>query len=487
MAKTKVLTPEQLAKRQEKEAKELLRLRKEQSKPKWPGYLIYFIFIITVIYVVDEITSQIETQMQSIIASQIFAPVVGEEFAVARLSVFATIASFGGMLAIIYKPLSDRYGRKLFLIINTLGMGLGMFLVSIATNIPTYVIGAIIIQFFIPNDMQATYIYESTPAKHRGKIYSVIKSLATFGILLVPILRNAFITPTDMSGWRMVYMIPSFVAIGIGLAAFFLIRESDAFLESRIRQLTMTEEEKEEAKAKKQDVGANAGIVSGLKFLFSHKQLRNLTIAKGLCFVARVITSYYEVLMVTGYAQKLMADGMGSDVAKLEATTLVSMALLVFPIGSAIVQVLQGFLADFIGRKKAAVVMASASLLSFLGFYLGSSQGWNVYLVGALAGTAVGSYWSVGDIITLMLTESTPTTIRSSVGAVFPLASGLFAIIGMVGFTVLFNILGDAFLGLLVLLFAIPGLGGGALLILFKTKETNGVNLGDIRGDEFEN
>ena len=41
-------------------------------------------------------------------------------------------------------------------------MGLGMVLVGIATNIPVYLIGACVIGFFIPHDMQATYLL-STP------------------------------------------------------------------------------------------------------------------------------------------------------------------------------------------------------------------------------------------------------------------------------------------------------------------------------------
>ena len=50
--------------------------------------MAYFVLIITIIYIADEVTSQIGTQMQSVIASQLFAPVFGAEYAVARMSTF---------------------------------------------------------------------------------------------------------------------------------------------------------------------------------------------------------------------------------------------------------------------------------------------------------------------------------------------------------------------------------------------------------------
>ena len=180
----------------EKKQKELERLNNQLAKPKGRGYLAYFMFVIAVIYMADEIASQIGIQMQTVIASQIFAPVFGADVAVARMSAFGTVATVGSVVAFIYKPLSDKFGRRIFLIINTLGMGLGLFFISVATNIPVYLLGAFIIAFFIPHDMQAVYIQECAPAKHRAKIYSVIKSVATLAIFLIPVSYTHLTLPT---------------------------------------------------------------------------------------------------------------------------------------------------------------------------------------------------------------------------------------------------------------------------------------------------
>lgn len=480
MKKQKASTPEKVQ-------RELARLRAQREKPKAPGYLIYFILVITVIYGADEITTNIGTQMQSILASQIFAPVVGEEFAVARMSALGFIATLMGGVALFYKPLADRFGRRIFLILNTFGMGIGLVFVGIATNIPVYLIGASIIAFFTPHDMHMVYIYESTPAKHRGKIYSIIKSIATMAIMLIPVLRGAFISDTDVSGWRNVYFIPAVACVVIAVLALVLIRESDAFLDNRIHMLSLSEEEKEAARQKKQDVDSQGGFFKALKFAFTHKQLLWLAIGHGLFMFGMIITTYYETTMTYGYAQQFFAHGATLEAAKASAMPLVTQALLLFPLGSALCQLIQGFLADGLGRKPAAIVMSASAIVSFVLFYLGSNLSWSPYIVGFLAGTAVGSYWGAGDIFGMMETESVPTNLRSSTISALPIVSGFIYSISMLASMILINVLGDAKIGIVCLLIAIPGMIVSLLILSAKVKETKGIDMGSIRGDEFEN
>lgn len=87
-------------------------------------------------------------------------------------------------LSIFYKPLSDRFGRKIFLVINTLGMSLGMLVIALSHNLALYVVGAVIIFFFVPHDMQVVYVMESAPSKHRAKIYSTVKCIAKSAVFL---------------------------------------------------------------------------------------------------------------------------------------------------------------------------------------------------------------------------------------------------------------------------------------------------------------
>ena len=474
-----------------KEAKiqrEIAHWEREREKPKNHSYLIYFMLIIAVVYVADELASQIGSQMQSVIASELFAPLVGADVAVARMALINTIAGCSIGIGFLYRPLADRFGRKPFLVINTLGMGLGMLLISVATNIPVYAIGAFVIQFFVPHDMQQVYIHECVPAEKRARIYSIIKAVVTLSLLLIPVLRGAFLHGNDLSQWRIVYLIPAILAIVIAIFAMFFIRESDAFVETRLHQLKMTDEEKaaEKAEHKKQDTVSRGGIIHGLKFCFTHKQIRWMFIAGGLISFGQLATQYYETIMTFGYAQQFVDSGMAMDAARVAATPFVTQALMLFSVGSAIFQLFPGFIADKFGRKVACIIMCASTTITFLLFYIGSNLDWNPYLVGLFCGGCVGSYWAAGDMVGLVCSESTPTNLRASVLAMQPMFQGMIFMLASTGVTIVGNVMGDAAIGTTVLMVAVPGMVLGLILMMLKVKETKGVDMRAIRGDEFE-
>ena len=469
---------------EEKKQREIAKWEREKAKAAAPGYIVYFLLIICVVYICDEVATQIGGQMQSIVASQLFAPIVGEEFAVARMSAASTILTVVAALAFLYKPLCDRYGRRPFLIINTLGMGLGTLLISLATNIPVYILGAGVTAFFTPHDMQAIYIQECAPPKYRASIYSAIKAVATLGMFMIPVLRSVFIPGTDLSGWRYVYMVPGIFTIAVAIAAFFLIKESDAFVDNRLRQLRMTDEEIEAAKASKDTIQAQGGLIKGLKLAFRNKQILWLLISYGFIMWGMVVTMYYEATLTNGYAKQFLAQGMDLEAARAAAATFVTKALMPFSFGSAIFQFVPGFLADKLGRKKTAIIMSCCVLGTFLVYFIGANQALNPYIVGFFCGACIGSYWYTGDLLGLMTSESTPTNLRASMLAVQPIISGCIFIVAMVGVIVLSNILGDAYIGLCTLITAVPGLAIGLAIMALKVKETNGVDMGAVTGRE---
>ena len=257
--KTKEMTPEKLKKIQLKREKEIAKWEKERAKPKSRYYFAYLVFIIALIYATDEIASQIGTLMKTEIATDLLAK-YGES-SIGILDILGIVAFPFQGLSLLYKPLSDRYGRKLFLIINTLGMGIGLFFVFLSNNIALYVIGlamlviflsdnlflyfvgAVLVQFFVPHDMQVVYVTESSPPKHRAKIFSLVKCVSTLGLMLIPLLRRTLMA--DASEWRNVYLIPAFVGIITSLIALLFAREPDTFIDSRLRYLRMSDEYKD--------------------------------------------------------------------------------------------------------------------------------------------------------------------------------------------------------------------------------------------------
>ena len=90
-------------------------------------------------------------------------------------------------------------------------------------------------------------------------------------------------------------------------------------------------------------------------------------------------------------------------------------ALFLFPVGSALFQLAVGFISDKFGRKPASALMCGVTILTLLLFTFGARLAWTPALVGFFAGACIGSFWAVGDINMMMLSESAPTNLRSSV------------------------------------------------------------------------
>jgi len=489
--KVKIETEEQKQKRKLKEAKEIAKWEKEKAKPKFPGYMLYFVIIITIVYIVDEVTTQMGTQMQDALTSY-FSGVLGDATrATSLLSTISTVTIISSVLAFLYKPLSDKYGRRIFLLVNTLGMGVGLFVVGLSTNIPVYLIGALIIAFFTPHDMQVIYIQECCPKEKRGTYYTVIKGIATLGMLVIPFLRSIFI-PNDFEKWNLVYLIPSFIAFVIVIAAFFLMRETDPFIESRLAYLHMSDEEREKAREEQEAVAQQNGVLEGFKYIFKHKSILWLALADCLLWTGMGITQNYNVIMKYGYAGLTTVEQVqalnaieGALQAQLDSTvSLINQSLYTFAIGSAIAQFIPGFIADKFGRKHAAVFTTGLTFISFVLFWIGAYNAWSPYIVGIFSGLAVGSFWLAGDLMQFICAESVPTSIRVSVNNAF----GLFFYPGLaVGIVVpmAVGLIGtDVLLPIATLITTVIGMSIGLVVLILKVKDTKGVDMTQISAKE---
>jgi len=483
--KTKTVTPEALQKKQAKIQKEIAKLEKERSKPKRSGYLLYLILIICIVYVTDEIASQISTLMKTEIAMDLLAK-YGES-SIGILDILGIVAFPFQGLSLLYKPLSDRYGRKLFLIINTLGMGIGLFFVFLSNNIALYVIGSTIVAFFVPHDMQVVYVTESSPPKHRAKIFSLVKCVSTLGLMLIPLLRRTLMA--DASEWRNVYLVPALLGIVVSFIALMLLRETDAFIESRLKYLRMTDEEREAEKNSKNSSSAQGGIVAAFRFVAKHKQLRWLYGSVAFCTVGVLITMQYQTIISYGYAQAYLEQGLFATLeAALDAVSVgaVTSALFMFPVGSGLIQLSHGFISDKFGRKASLVLMAAATLISLVVFSAGAERAWNPYLVGFFSGVCIGSFWAGTDINSLMVSESSPTNLRSSIVSLQMFALGIgYVVTYLVGIP-LITYFGNSSIPAVSLGLALPSLAASLAIILFKVKETKAVNLEEVTGSEWD-
>lgn len=483
--KAKTLTPGQLQKAALRREKEIAKWEREKARPKKDYYLVYLIFVLTLIYATDEIASQIGTLMKTEIANDLMASFGDRSVGVLDL-VGIVVVPFQ-LVGLAYRPLADRWGRKRFLIINTFGMSLALLVIFLSNNLFLYFLGACMIQFFIPHDMHVVYIMETAPARHRARMYSCIKFIANMGVMLVPVLRRMLMH--DASQWRQVYLIPAVIGLVCSFIALLSARETDAFIDSRLRYLKMTDEEREQAAAARKAEDAQGGLFNALRFAWQHKQLKWLYISAALANLGFILTIEYQVIMTYGYARNFFSAGLYPTMdAALNAVSVdvVTTALFLFTIGSACAQVIMGFISDSKGRKPAVLIMAALCAASFLGFYLGANLAWSPYVVGFLCGACIGSYYSTNDVLIMMIGESAPTNLRSSaITAQYIVVSIDYAITYTVALP-LAAWLGNSAVGVIALCFLVPGFVAALITLSAKVSDTKGMNLDTVTGTEWD-
>lgn len=456
----------------DKREKKLLKLKKAKENPQTGSTLIFLFVLLAIVYIVDEIASNMTSTMQPYVIFDLFripgADILSDEYASA-LSTMTAAAMPGYAFYILlpfYKSLADRFGRKPMLIINTAGLALGMFVCMTANHFAVFVIGMLIIQFMMPNDMQVIYIMETAPSKHRAKLCSVSKAIALVSVSLIGVLRSAFYNPADVTSWKKVYLVPVLIGVAVVALCIPFVKETPTFIDKKISVLEGAKENAEKPK------NENGGFISAIKYIFKTKQLRFIAIT---CFVF-----YFATGITSHYATVLEASSNVGTLTKASIDTII----IFFPFINGIVTFLSGFLADALGRKRASVILCAVSAIGLFTFLWGTKAGWNPYLIGAGYGLYIGGLWSTSDTLYIMLPgESTPTNLRSSVigamslfavgGMAFNLSIGLFGV----------KLIGAENLGTLCLCVCLPAMIASLLILTFKVKETIGTDLDSV-GEE---
>ena len=451
----------------QKDHRELTRAKKALDKVRMPGYMAYLLTILSMVYIVDEIASNINSALQSDMVTQFFVNGMGMEFNTG-------LAAYSGMTAPLYacmlitpfyKSLADRYGRKLFLALNTFGMGLGMLFCMLAPNVYVYLLGIGIINFLMNNDMQVLYIMESAPEKHRAKITSITKAIALLGVMAIPALRDLFMLE-DGSGWQKVFLLPAIGGMAMGLISLLAMPETPVYLKRRIASL---ENPAAVPAAKKSAEQSQGGVVDALKFIFAHRQMRAIALCAFIFVASTGGTNYYESIMKTG--------GM--------TTGQITTAMFFIPPVNATMTAISGFITDKLGRKRSVLVHISIALAGLVSFVVSSGLALAPALVGISYGFFIGGLWSAADILFILIPgESVPTNLRVSVVGTMGIMSGIGNVISVAILVV--GMLFVESIGLLYLCVAVPFMLAASVILITKVNETRDVDLATVTGTEWD-
>lgn len=442
------------------ETKELARLEKEKARPKQKLYFWYLIVCLCLIYIVDEVATSLPNTLLNSINQFYFN---GTKDGKALLGIMEMLANICLVIGFFYKTLADRFGRKPFLVINTIGM-VGALLLCFAgryTGFWMYAIGFFALRFFVTPDEQIVYIFETAPEKSRGKIYSAIKGIAELGLLLIPLGRN-YLMKNVSSEWHMVFLIPVCIGLVVSVLVLFLARETDPFLDSRIAYLKLTPEEREKiAHDKKEESKKQGGFFAAVKYAMKGKQLRWIFICTLLFTLARCTTGYYTYIF----------EGAAYTEEQISA------AELIFPITCSAVVFAYGFLSDKVGRKITSITLLALTVVGLGLLSLGAYLKWNEYLLGAFLGIFLGAAWSNGDTLILMTGESSPTNMRASIMSAQTMFYGLGMVASMGIGAIALRFINAEWIGLFCVCLCIPCYIASIFFLMTKVKETKGASV----------
>lgn len=442
-----------------KEQRELKRLRKEQGKSNFAAYPIILLIFMILLRMLDEFTTNTSSSLQSSIVNEFFVIGQGMTFqeGLSQMSLVTSPMMLLSILATLVMVLSDRIGRKPMLLASGIGIAIGAIIVFLSPTFNVYIIGYVLITFFISFDMHQLYLVEVAPENKRATWQAYSAFFAQMAIVFIGVLR---LFNTDENGnlaWRNIYLMPVIVGVGVAVLLLIFVRESDVFLKQRIAFLEKPLEERQ-AEGKKAQSN-NGGLGKAFGFIFKNKQMRWVMISLLLFRMAiPAFASYSESIMAT--------NGMVTDA--------VSIALIFSPLAMGFVRLSAGFASDKLGRKKASIVYGIITVAALVGFIVCVKSAVNPIVVGLLVGISTGSYWTVGDQIGLMMNESAPTNIRGSVTAAAGLLQVVVAIVAMVFAGIMISMFD---LATFCVIYGVIVLGIATVCLIAKVKETNGIKL----------
>lgn len=442
----------------------LARLKKERRRSNFPWYLTGLLVCLILLVILDSFSTNCPNSLQSAVVNEFFVQGQGLSFqeGLSRLSLARSPLMLLSILATLMLAVSDRVGRKPMLLISAIGMTAGMLWVGLSQSFGAYIFGSAMITFFVSFDMHQLYIVEVAPADKRATWQALSQFFGQLAVASVGVMR-LLNTENDQIAWRNIHLIPAAVGVVVVVLLVLFVRESDVFLTQRIAFLETPYEQRTVHTGKKEKQQSNnGGLGKAFGYIFKDRQMRWVILSLLLFRLAiPAFSSYYEPIMTAGSM----------------TTDMVSFALIFMAVFSGTARLSAGFVSDRMGRKNSSILYSVIAVAAMIAFIFAARAGAPSMLVGILLGVSTGAYWTVGDQIGLLMNESAPTGIRGSVTAAAGLIQVVIAIVAMVFAGVMVGLV-DA--GLFCVVYGAVILALATLLLIFKVRETRGVEMDKI-------
>ncbi|MBN2157491.1 MAG: MFS transporter [Candidatus Lokiarchaeota archaeon] len=413
------------------------------------GYFIYLLIILVFVQLLDSYSASYTGSFPSKIIEE-FLSGYSQNKADSIMNLSIGLATLGMYFVFFSQGISDRFGRKLMLILTTFGMGLAALLLNFSVNIQTYTIFLVFTYMFVSSDMWLIYITEESDAKHRGLYTNIVMALGILGPIFIPLFRNIFIPEgSEIGSWRGMTYFPIALAFPLGMLMIFTIKESSKFELMKKDAIKI----KSELKPK---------FNKNLKLLFKSTRKAEVLV---LAFMSFTLGLNYLLLQ--------MAESFAASNTSLTEDAI-SNIIMIIAVSIIIAYLVIAFLSDKIGRKFLLYIFSAMLPIGSVLLYLGGKLGSNEFLLISM-GMTMGYIGHNGlqILFRIIIVEILPTDRRGT-------GSGFRAFVQSLGITLGFFI--GAFstqhigLGITFLIFGIPVLLNIPLIHIFL-KETKGTDL----------
>lgn len=411
------------------------------------SYFRYLIFVLMLVQILDTYSTIYPGSIVSSIVSEFLGGLPPNE-ANSIVVLAGSITSIGMYFLFFNQYLVDIVGRKLMLAITVIGMGissLGMFL---SVNYIMYVSFRFFLNFFFMSDIWLIIINEESKTNKRALNSNIILMAGLIGAIMMVICRFTFITEVNPN-WRGMTLFPIILGIPLSLVVYFSLKESSKFqlMKENREQKTRT-------------------FIGDIKSLFQIDDRKPFIIILVISFLFG-----FSNLFI-GLFEKYIAD------TGTISQTLVTIIFFLTIFTVMIAYLINGLLADRIGRKPLLYLWSFLLPISVIIWVFGAMNSQSAFLI-VFMGYALShiAFWGLWGVIRLITLELVPTDkrgtglgFRSLIGA-FGTTIGLF----LSSLAILAFGLGATFLIFVIVNLAIIPLGW------FFLKETRGVDLAEIK------
>jgi MFS family permease len=399
------------------------------------------------VQILDTYSTLYPGSMPSLIMAEFFPGVpVNITSSIAALA--GSITSFGMYFLFFNQYLVDKIGRKRMLAITVLGMSiasLGMFL---SVSYVMYVFFTFLLNFFFMSDIWLIYANEESKQDKRALNTNIILMAGLFGAVIMVISRFVFI-PDVNPNWRGMTIFPMIIGIPLSIVIYFTLKETTEFQ-------SIKETMKKESRS----------FIGDIKSVFQIENKKSFLIILVISFLFG-----FSNLFI-GLFEKYIADGGIIPQSQIN----IMFFLTIFTV--MIAYLINGFLADRIGRKPLLCLWSLLLPFSVVVWVLGANSSQNAFQI-VFIGYAIShiSFWGLWGIIRIVAIELMPTDRRGTGIGIRGLSGALGTTIGLLtsSFVILEIGLGLTFIIFVFVNIAIAPLG------FFFVKETKGVYLADIK------